>query len=618
MSFRSIMMFGLSHKIKFLIDAFKTRVLGDSGVFEAEDCTHTQLTSIDNKELLDSASLVITPNGYKTGKLYSVIPSDGSGDMDVTRATTATRVNEQGLIERVPYNLLQQSEDFTVSPWLLLGVPSVTRIANAGTSPTGTNNATLLTSNSTNIFGIRQSLTISPNTQCVFSCWVRSNTPTQIQVDISDLNITSFNLTNTWQRIQVLGTYNNSYTATTQFVDIAFGPNQLGSSFFIWGAQLVEGTEPKDYYPTTTGLNIPRLDYSNGSCPSILVEPQRTNLLLRSEEFSDASWLNTNLTITNNSTISPNGSLNADTLIATVTNAQHSVQQNINISTTSDLTFSCYVKNNGGNFVQLVAGAISFSISNPYQNFNLQTGTLAQGNIPNSTIKNVGNGWYKITMTVTNSTTGVGAFFIIPILNGTTARVASFAGDGINGVYVWGAQLEVGANATSYIPTVASAVTRNADVISKTGVSDLIGQTEGTLYAEFNTGSSNTNSGVRMILSISDGTNNNRIEIYIFNNNLLYYDNVVSGLVQYSGLVTTITSFNTNMKIALSYKLNSVKFFINGSLLNTDLTALVPICSQLNLGSSRLGSSQYNGSISDVLIFKTQLSDTQCIQLTTL
>ena len=62
--------------------------------------------------LLDTASLIVTPNGYKEGKLYSVIPSDGSGDLSVTRATTATRVNSQGLVELVPYNLINYSEQF--------------------------------------------------------------------------------------------------------------------------------------------------------------------------------------------------------------------------------------------------------------------------------------------------------------------------------------------------------------------------------------------------------------------------------------------------------------------------------------------------------------------------
>lgn len=85
--------------------------------------------------LLTQASLVVTPSAYKEGKLYSVIPSDGSGDMSVTRATTATRVNSAGLVELVPYNLLQYSEQFDNAAWL---TQDATITANTTTAPNGT------------------------------------------------------------------------------------------------------------------------------------------------------------------------------------------------------------------------------------------------------------------------------------------------------------------------------------------------------------------------------------------------------------------------------------------------------------------------------------------------
>lgn len=92
--------------------------------------------------LLDTASLIVTPNGYKEGKLYSVIPSDGSGDMSVTRATTATRVNSAGLVELVPYNLLSWSEDFSNSDWSKFNTTITT---NSTTAPNETLTADTLT-----------------------------------------------------------------------------------------------------------------------------------------------------------------------------------------------------------------------------------------------------------------------------------------------------------------------------------------------------------------------------------------------------------------------------------------------------------------------------------------
>ena len=94
--------------------------------------------------LFDDASLVVTPNGYKEGTLYSIKPTSGAGDMTVVRATTATRVNSAGLIELVPYNLLTYSEQFDNAAWTKSGV---TVTANTTISPDGTQNADKLTIN---------------------------------------------------------------------------------------------------------------------------------------------------------------------------------------------------------------------------------------------------------------------------------------------------------------------------------------------------------------------------------------------------------------------------------------------------------------------------------------
>ena len=103
MSIRRMMLFTLGGWIKEIILAFKTRVLNDGGTFEAETKLENQLNTLGST-LFDSASLVITPNGVKTSKLYSIKPSDGTGDLSVVRNTTATRINEYGVREVVPAN----------------------------------------------------------------------------------------------------------------------------------------------------------------------------------------------------------------------------------------------------------------------------------------------------------------------------------------------------------------------------------------------------------------------------------------------------------------------------------------------------------------------------------
>lgn len=104
MSVRRMMLFTLGGFFKSIISLFKARVLNDGGTFEAETKLENQLNTLGST-LFDSASLVITPNGVKTSKLYSIKPNDGTGDLSVTRATTATRVNESGVIVDVPANV---------------------------------------------------------------------------------------------------------------------------------------------------------------------------------------------------------------------------------------------------------------------------------------------------------------------------------------------------------------------------------------------------------------------------------------------------------------------------------------------------------------------------------
>jgi hypothetical protein len=264
--------------------------------------------------LLDTASLLLTPNAYKEGKLYSVIPSDGSGDFTFTRATTATRVNSDGLVELVPYNLLQRSQEFNNAYWNKNG-GSIS--ANSSTAPNGTTTADTLTLAATTAthglidFGVSG---VAASTYTV-SFYVKKGTHRYITIgiyrntlnnagagfDLDTNTVTGTGATGTgysasgatmtdvgdgWYRCSVVcvsGTTpmtgsglflrNTSYTSgAIQQSWAASGTETIN----LWGAQLVEGTNALPYQKTETRLNIPRLDYSLGGCPNILLEPQRT------------------------------------------------------------------------------------------------------------------------------------------------------------------------------------------------------------------------------------------------------------------------------------------------------------------------------------------------------
>lgn len=240
-------------------------------------------------------------------------------------------------------------------------------------------------------------------------------------------------------------------------------------------------------------INVPRLDYTNGSCPSILVEPQRTNLVLRSEEFENAYWGKVKTTIIQNSTIAPDGSLTADKLIDdTTVSATHQISRNITVSS-GLYTMSVFVKKGEYNFIRfwedVQTGRQCY--------FNLDTGVATNVNMFNVSIEDYSDGWYRCIATINIPSAGNFGFRINLTPNGTTV---TYNGTGTNGVYLWGAQLEAGSNATSYIPTVASTVTRNADVISKTGLSGITSITE-----TFENGTTNVISGSPTSYTMSQG-----------------------------------------------------------------------------------------------------------------
>jgi hypothetical protein len=561
--------------------------------------------------LLDTASLIVTPNGYKEGKLYSVIPSDGSGDLSVTRATTATRVNSAGLVELVPYNLLSYSEQFDNAYWTK---SSTTITANTTISPNGLQDAdTAVFSSNGQIYRA-----ISSNAVNTFSTYVKKGTNRYFSIQLEtisvvyraiyDLDTTTVTFTGTntsasitdegngWFRVSVVNTTSDAIAYTT-IQAASSGTSVSGGSgtFYIWGAQLVEGSTAKDYQKTETRLNIPRLDYSNGTCPSLLVEPQRTNLFQYSEQFDNVYWNKNNVSIVANSLVAPNGTTAADTMTSSGTTSFTYIATSSLVGTytlsfyakkgTSDY---CWVYLNGYDAIfNLNTGAYVTSISNAPQSYN---------------IENVGNGWFRVSITQANpsidSVSGIGV-----------ATSNSFNGVVGSNIYLWGAQLELGNYATSYIPTTSASVTRNADVISKTGISSLIGQTEGALFVDFYVDNLSAQTNDPVIFSFNTS---NYIEIFA-DGRVNYYDgsgNIDINLPSY-GLT------NGRHKFGIAYNTNDVAFYIDGSLAGTDTSGTPSAKSDLLLGFTNLSFTpelRYNAAA----LWKTRLTNTQLAELTTL
>jgi hypothetical protein len=430
--------------------------------------------------LFDDASLVLTPNGYKggvtTGKLYSIKPTSGLGDMTVVRATTATRVNSAGLIESV-------------------------------------------------------------------------------------------------------------------------------------------------------AINVPRLDYPPlGGCPKILVEPLRTNVVLRSEEFDNAYWVKTNTTITANSSTSPNGTSTADILVENSTsNVVFGVRANprpsgLTLTTTYSVSF--FAKKITRNFCY-------YDDFNGFQNpivkvfFNLQTGLVGNtsAGVLNPKMENYGNGWYRCSFQFV-ATSATGTSIDYRIASATTDNVSTYTGViGQQAIAIWGAQLEAGSTATSYIPTTIASVTRNADVISQTGISSLINSQAGTMFIEASALANNTTA---RFIELNDGTTsaltNNVYFRYEPTANTIAYTVFTGGVLQCNISYSLPLTQTANNKMAFVWALNRFEIWVNGSKVAQDTLGITPANLTLSkiIFSDRAGANNFEGNLKSLQLYKTALDNAQLTTLTTL
>ena len=566
--------------------------------------------------LLSEASFLVTPNGYKEDKLYAAIPTNGNGDMTFTRTTTATRVNEAGLVELVPYNIFLRSQEFDNAIWTKGSGVSVT--ANTTVAPDGTLTADTLIGASSVDWGLsslrRQPAPLSSSTTYTLSMYVKSLGSTTFQTSIRNNNaggqVTVSHSINsdTWTRVEQIYTT----TPTQTLVGIIFGGTD--GDVAIWGAQLVEGASALTYQKTVDRLDIPRIDYTGGGCPSILLEPQRTNLVLRSEEFDNNTSFQKNLSsISANTTTAPDGTLTADTWTGDGTSGSHYLAQTVSATSGVAYTQSVFAKKGTNNFLQII-GTSAIYDANSWVNFDLENGVVGTiGASATATITDFGNGWYRCTMTATATATASGIGFLLRLITSATSARAEFNSLATS-VHLWGAQLEAGAYPTSYIPTVASTVTRNADVISKTGISDLIGQTEGVLFVEM---AALSDDGTFRSISLSDGTPTNRVTVrYNTTSNSIsaFVFQGSSTILSYNNIVTDVKDFH---KLAIKYKSGDLAFWVDGVEVATSTTSFT-FSPLTELDFYRGGGDRFFfGKVKQLQVYKTALTDTQLAALTT-
>ena len=591
-------------------------------------------------QFYDQASLVMVPSGYKAGKVYSQKPLSTDGELTFTRNSNATRVNADGLVEKVRTNLLLQSNTFNTT-WSAAGAT----LTSGQSGYDGSSNAWLFTSTA-NYARITQSA--GPSGVLTFSAYFKAGTTdwAMLRLAGTGYNITQyFDLTNGvigslagisasinsvgggWYRCEVTA---NAVASVSSYIYSALGDGNLSvtnETIYIQDAQLETGDIATDYIATTSAAvsvgptaNVPRLNYSNG-CPSLLLEPQRTNVCLWSESIDNAGWSKVNTpTITTNIATAPDGYGGADGIQDTDGLAFRRVSQSFSVSANSTCTISVFVKketsetNYGGLSFDFTGGTrkLAYIIVDAVNGtaINSTSSTLSA----TTTVTDFGNYWRISATTTDNGTNTSCAMSYYATIATAPSGSASLGAGSVR--TVWGFQMEIGASyATSYISTQSASVTRLADAAYKTGISSLIGQTEGTMFLDFVYNDKGNQSVDAPFISLRTPTNSGFIIVYRYSSTFAI--RVFNG--GSNQFFTTYSVDNdTRLKLALAYKENDFALYINGSQVLTDNAGTVPATSVLDFNNYYNGVNQNISKINQILLTKTRLPNSDLATLTSL
>jgi hypothetical protein len=370
------------------------------------------------------------------------------------------------------------------------------------------------------------------------------------------------------------------------------GATRVNASGFI---EVVGNTTPRfDYDPVTLA---PR---------GLMIEEARTNLLTYSEQFDNAAWTKTRSTVTANTSASPDGTTNADTLVEdTTAAATHPISAAVTLTAAAH-AYSIYLKANGRSWAQLNL----LSTANAFANFNLSTGAIGVvGAAATASIQNAGNGWYRCTIVATTAA-GANTAAVYPA---SADNVISFTGSGAAALFLYGAQLEAGAFATSYIPTVASTVSRSADVATMTGTnfSTWFNASTGTIVAStFINAKTGASYG---IYAVDDGTTNNAFPA--FYTGTAAANSRVGGANVFTSASGSISATPVVFNQAFAYANADYASVFNGAAPTTQLSGGIPSgLNRLQLGA--YNGFQLNGHIRAIAYYNTRLPNTQLQTLT--
>jgi hypothetical protein len=571
-----------------------------------------------------------------------------------TRASTATFYDGR-TTAKAEENLVTYSQGIGSTGWAAVAITST---QNTTTAPDGTTTASKISEDATNnVHSYGQTITTVSALTYTVSFFLKSSERTfsALQVNTgSSAAWVSFDLStgavgtittlagaglpastasalsvgNGWYRCTLI--FTASGTSTTVFIGTALDATTrsytgtTGNGIFTWGAQFEQRSAVTAYTPTTTAAitnyipalqtaasGVARFDHNptTGESLGLLIEEQRVNVVLRSEDFT-TTWGLSSATVNSNTIIAPDGTLTGDKLIeAAAAGLEHLIEQQVSITTNQTYTQSIYVKGAETTSFALMVVAVGSSATTSIANFNISAGVITTGGIgggiiTSSSATSVGNGWYRCAIVYTlNGTVTSHRMRIYPRQAGT------YTGDGFSGIYIWGAQLEAGAFATSYIPTVASQVTRSADAATMTGTNftSWFNQNEGTLYAERE---NVTTTGIRPLACFFN-TGNNYMAFY-------RSSGITSTEIVTNGTTTGSVQITSAAKASFSYLTNNINAAVGGTIGTTDTSCLVPVITFFEIGSIYNNLYKINGCLKKIAYYPKQLTNAELQSLTIL
>ena len=477
-----------------------------------------------------------------------------SSDMDVTRATASTRVDENGLVN---YAEVLGSELVTDGGFPT-GTTAWSITNNTGTNTRIENNHLIIETDGTYTQVIQSNvLEIGKNYKLVYDVTATDGGNLGLETGGATSLIPSTIGTHTFYWVSNSTTFNlKRYSGALNIT--------------------IDNVSVKE----ADRNNVPRIDYTGGGCPHILAEPQRTNLITYSEDFTQSAWTKTNVDVSNNTELAPSGTLTATRTIISSTGTDLRTQ--CNVIALSNYTFSFYAKK-------------GTSTDITYRVYDVSNGSNIVS--PTNYYSQLSTDWERVSL---NFTTPSGCTSVFVYLTSDSVEI----GD----IYLWGAQLELGSYPTSYIPTSGSTVTRNQDVFTRDGIGSLINSTEGVFFVEM---AALSDDGTSRRMSLSDGSISNRVSLEIDETAGRIRVHINASLITYD--TSNLTSFN---KIAVKYKVNDYALWLNGVEVATSTSSEQPSGMNQLFLSNPTGSQLFFGKVRQLQVYDTALTDNQLIQLT--